>query len=321
MTDPKLARGLTKNIFREVERLSELSAPFSRALIDIRHKYERNSVDHIAVGNNFYRMCSECSLLAVEKETVRRALRSNILVHTSKPAKIKSDQQDWLGLANASFEFEKKKLTMIETPSSTTVSLHTIERLFIRSSFTSENLMSLFDRVSEIEAPFIVGSPKRYQHSGFKVATPFLDGLLLGEYVANFHNTGEGPTIAQFRGGDDPEVTILDFPFVIDGARNATVRIDYKTFIGRHELFDNQEAVREKLESWIERFRPSLKILKRGLRLGLADDRMAARYGPLSSFLEMADYIKMQEQIEGVFSTADWQRHVAAGDEPSSTRH
>jgi hypothetical protein len=324
--DEKLARGRARELFRQLGKLSVAeTSPRTPILAELVRKYVGDGGIHewdvfevalrfrmdIEIGNGTF----------TEVRLVRHPVRRKAIVETSFPSCIVGAEQIWAVRQSNTYVLEKNKLRVVETVHHTALSQHAVARLFQRGKLERDELVhAVLDKATLWTYPLLLAfageAARTPAGPGTQVAMPFADGLLLGTLEINYLDSSEqGPTITSFKLGGR-RLRRLPLPFSIGS--DAILSVSVNTFVGRHELFENQREILSVLEAFERNFQSSMVKMRRLVAFGHPDEEIIGLIGsPSFNGIDLRNLRELAERINDFVESDCWKQHSESHRRPS----
>jgi hypothetical protein len=315
LNDEKLARGLARQLIRETKAVTDMeNGPFGLAIRPTLQAYHDGGVSNVVTAGLALRERIgaagpfPCTTIVLTHPT-----RKRMIVETIVPRVITGREQEHLVCAGYVCDLARSELSVIETSLHTSISHHSLTRLYQRSTFGSGDVLDLLDTVTRFVTPILFGARILGWGPDTGVAVPFLDGLLLGSIEVNPLAQDEGPTLSTFSRNHTSELQMLAMPFDIStGPHRGILTIGIDTYVGATDLYPNQEAVRDELIEMQGRFDDNFHALRTGLMRGYPDQRMRDRFGSITPEICKDDLLAIGTAMTRFFETPEWERQALA---------
>jgi hypothetical protein len=318
--DEKLARGLARDMFRRLTKLSSLETnPTTPTIARLLQTYladggvEESRLTDVASG--LASALASIEDVIVDSRHIKHPVKSKAIVATTSAACIGGEEQRWMIARSDTRVLQRNVLKVIETVHHVAIAQHAVFRLFQRGDFHNRLTRELLERAT-LWTPTLLFTLFGFRAEGragdgTEVAIPFADGLLLGTIeINNLVEPEEGPTITDFRRGGH-KMRRIKAPFQIGDTLIATIGIN--TYIGRHELFDNQQVILDALEKFEERYRAPMANMRRMCALGYPDTEVTKLLGPVQfNEIDLGALIELADQVRIFFQAPEWRQHAEA---------
>ncbi|MET4481583.1 hypothetical protein [Bradyrhizobium sp. F1.13.3] len=316
--DEKLARGLARELFRNLQKRTSLetdpATPIVRKLLETYEVHggvaESNLRTFAADLENQFRRLDQAT---VSSRFLRHPVKSRVVLETVRPGCVPGSEQPGMIARCYCFVFQRNVLKVIETVSHVSVAQHAVFRLFERGNMKSDSIVELVDSIT-LWVPtllFTLFGPggARVPNSG-PVVLPFASGLLLGNTGRNYlEGPRQGPSITDFRRGGR-KLRRLAAPFELD---EGIPTISINTYVSNDELFDNQRQIVKKLVNFADRYRALMTKLRALCALGYPDQEVMKLLGEPD--FEASDVTTLHELADLIcrfFETPEWSIHARA---------
>lgn len=328
--DEKLARGLARELFRRLTLTSKAAtSPRSPLQAELVRKYHEDGGvqewDVLEIASRFDKDMQSVGEATTNLRLIRHPVRRKAILETSFPACVEGSEQSWLILPSNTFVLEKNTLKIIETVHHAAIAQHAVFRLYERGTPEQEGLaQSILAQVSLWTYPLLFSlsgeTARRPAMPGDQIAIPYANGLLLGTLEIN-HLDGpdQGPTISTCKLGGHKLRRIVA-PFAIDG--DAILTLSINTFVGRQELFENQQKILEVIEEFESRYRSSMSNMRQLVAFGYPDDEITRLIGsPKFNSIDLGHLLELANHIQEFFDSTEWKQHAEAHRRPTRFLH
>jgi hypothetical protein len=320
LMDEKLARGLTRELFRRLSKQSNLeTSPTTPALTKLVGTYlVEGGVEEWQLGNiasNLTLALGSHDDVLVSWRKIDHPVKTRFIVESTTPSCVDGTEQGWLVARSDVRVLQRNVLKVIETVHHVAISQHAIFRLFQRGESRDRFIADLLDSAT-LWTPTLLFTlfgkgATRSATQGTNITLPFADGLLLGDIEINYlEGSEQGPTITDFRRSGH-KMRRLQAPFQFDEARIPTVSVN--TYISKHELFENQQAIYAGLTEFERRFRGPMENMRRMCALGYPDKEVTKLLGPVQfNQIDADSLVELAGQMHSFFESTEWRQHSEA---------
>lgn len=323
--DEKLAKGLARELFRKLKISTKAeTSPRTPIVAELLRKYTEDGGvrewDVFEVASHFEKeMQNVCA--ATSLHLVRHPIRRKAIIATGFQSSIEGSEQFWMVGQSNTYVSEKSTLRIIETVHHAALAQHAVSRLYERGEPDDGSMVrSVFDKITLWTYPILLSlsGEKAWKPAvpGTQIAIPYKDGLLLGTLEINyFEGPEQGPTITTCKRGGH-KMRRIAAPFAV--SEDAIMTLSVNTFVGRQELFANQQIIVDVLEQFENRFQSAMKNMRQLVVLGYPDEEIPRLIGPPQfNRIDVQKLQELSERVQIFFQTDEWRQHSEAHRRPT----
>jgi hypothetical protein len=318
--DEKLARGLARETFRRLTKLSKQeSSPTTPVIAKLLQTYlidggvDESRLTDLASG--LASALASTDGVLVNSRLIKHPVKSKVIVEATSPACVGGEEQPWLVARSDTRVLQRNVLKVVETVHHLAVAQHAVFRIFQRGDMRNGFMPELLD-CATLWTPALLFTlfglgARNSRGDQIEVAIPFADGLLLGRIEMNYLDGPEqGPTITEFRRGGH-KIRRVHAPFQV--GQNVIPIVSINTYVGRYELFDNQRAILDTFEDFEHRYRGAMMNMRRMCALGYADEEVTRLLGPVQfNEIDAQTLFELAANAHAFFESPEWKRHAEA---------